>query len=320
MAANILSFNNVSKSYADKVALKGVTFDIPSNSIFGLLGPNGAGKTSLIRIVNQITAADSGKILFGKEPINRDVISKIGYLPEERGMYKKMRVEEQLLYLAQLKGLKRSDAKEKIHHWFEKFEIENWRRKRIDELSKGMQQKVQFILTVLHEPELLILDEPFTGFDPINTELIKSEILELKKKGVSIIFSTHNMASVEEICDEIALIDKSRVVLNGSVKDIREQYKNNVYEISFQGNMVTFANTLWTGAQIIETVKDEDDEHMAIVKIQLNKGFLINDILKALVQKVQIFSLQEVLPSLNEIFIQTVSKSSEPDQNLAPKE
>jgi ABC-2 type transport system ATP-binding protein len=288
------------------VALEGVSFAIPKNSIFGLLGPNGAGKTSLIRIINQITAADQGEILFNGAPITREMIGHVGYLPEERGLYKKMKVGEQLLYLTQLKGIEKAEAKIKIKAWLDKFEIAHWVNKRVEELSKGMQQKIQFILTVLHEPELLILDEPFTGFDPINTELIKSEILALKAKGVSVIFSTHNMSSVEEICDEIALIDESKVVLNGSVSEIKQAYKDNIYEITFNGHMVAFANSLWTSARI--TSSNKISEEKMSVRVKVNKGFKINDIIKAVINKVEIESLNEVLPSLNEIFIKTVSK------------
>src|SRR6185295_9239301 len=215
-----------------------VTFDVPAGSVFGLLGPNGAGKTSLIRIINQITGPDSGSILFNESKLEADHIRQIGYLPEERGLYRKMEVGEQCLYLAQLKGMSRADAMKKLKVWFEKFEIITWWKKKIDELSKGMQQKVQFIVTVVHEPKLLILDEPFSGFDPINAQLIKNEILELRKNGATVIFSTHNMGSVEELCDNIALINKSQKILDGSVKEIKKAYRSNTYRITFRGGAI----------------------------------------------------------------------------------
>ena len=224
---NILSANNIVKRYASHTALNDVSIDIPRESVFGLLGPNGAGKTSFIRIINQITGPDSGELFFEGEKLEQKHVELIGYLPEERGLYKKMAVGEQALYLAQLKGMSSIDARKKLKYWFEKFEIAAWWNKKVEELSKGMQQKVQFIVTVLHEPKLLILDEPFSGFDPINANIIKNEILHLKKQGSTILFSTHNMGSVEELCDNIALIHKSKKILDGSVKDIRKQYKTN---------------------------------------------------------------------------------------------
>ena len=249
---NILSAKNIVKRYSSHTALDDVTLEIPNQSIFGLLGPNGAGKTSLIRIITQITGPDSGEIIFGGEKLSQKHIGQIGYLPEERGLYKKMEVGEQALYLAQLKGMSKAEAKKKLKLWFEKFEIDTWWNKKVEELSKGMQQKVQFIVTVLHEPKLLILDEPFSGFDPINANIIKNEILHLKKQGSTILFSTHNMGSVEELCDNIALINKSKKILDGSVKDIRKQFKSNIYEIEFSGSMMGFTNSLWTFGKLIE--------------------------------------------------------------------
>ncbi|TAG61464.1 MAG: ATP-binding cassette domain-containing protein, partial [Runella slithyformis] len=222
---NILETHDVVKQYAEHRALDGVSIAIPKGSIFGLLGPNGAGKTSLIRIITQITAPDAGRVLFEGQPLRPDHIRQIGYLPEERGLYKKMKVGEQLLYLAQLKGLSEKQAMEKLKIWFKKFDIKTWWGKNVEDLSKGMQQKIQFVATVMHEPELIILDEPFSGFDPINANLIKDEILELKEKGSTIIFSTHRMESVEELCDHITLINKSKVVLNGSKKEVKDQFK-----------------------------------------------------------------------------------------------
>jgi ABC-2 type transport system ATP-binding protein len=304
---NILSADNIVKVYAAHTALNDVSIHIPSNSIFGLLGPNGAGKTSLIRIINQITAPDSGSVLFNGEALSPKHISQIGYLPEERGLYKKMEVGEQALYLAQLKGMKRDDAKRKLKNWFEKFDIAPWWNKKIEELSKGMQQKVQFIVTVLHEPQLLILDEPFSGFDPINANLIKNEILELKKKGATILFSTHNMGSVEELCDYIALIHQSKKILDGAVKEIKQRYKNNVFELEFEGNMMGFTNALWTGAELIEH-NSEGEFNKAKVKLKGNTQ--ANDLLTAVLPHIKIHSFKEIVPSMNDIFISTVSKEN----------
>ena len=223
----------VTKQFANHKALDQVSIQVPENSIFGLLGPNGAGKTTLIRIINQITAPDSGQLFFQSEKLQPNHIHQIGYLPEERGLYKKMKVGEQALYLAQLKGLSKSEALKRLKTWFEKFEIQPWWNKKVEELSKGMQQKVQFIVTVIHEPELIIFDEPFSGFDPINVNLIKDEILDIRERGATIIFSTHNMASVEELCDHIALIDNSRKILEGSVKAIKQEYKSHTFELSY---------------------------------------------------------------------------------------
>ena len=227
---NFIEINNVSKTYGTYKALNNISIKIPRQSIYGLLGPNGAGKTTLIRMLNQITAPDEGEIIFNGEKLNRNHISNIGYLPEERGLYKTMKVGEQAIYLAQLKGVSQIDAEKRLKAWFNKFGILNWWDKKVEELSKGMQQKIQFIVTVLHEPRLLIFDEPFSGFDPINAELLKSEILELQKNGATIIFSTHNMASVEELCSDIVLINKSKVILSGKIKDIRNSFKKNIYE------------------------------------------------------------------------------------------
>lgn len=302
----ILEINEVSKRYANHLALNNVSLTVPQQCIFGLLGPNGAGKTSLIRIINQITGPDSGRILFKGELLNPRHVERIGYLPEERGLYKKMAVGEQVLYLAQLKGLSKNDAKMRLKFWFEKFEMQTWWNKKIEELSKGMQQKVQFIVTVIHEPELLILDEPFSGFDPINAQLIKNEILELRKKGSTIIFSTHNMGSVEEICDNIALIHKSEKILDGAVKSIRQQFKNHVYKITFKGNTLGFTNALWTGAEILDKQTD-DDEHTFTLK--MSKSITSNQLLNAVLPHCEVLSFQELLPSMNDIFIRKVSNN-----------
>jgi ABC-2 type transport system ATP-binding protein len=301
---DIFSAKDVVKKYDKHTALDGVSINVKKNSIFGLLGPNGAGKTSLIRIINQITGPDSGELFFNGEKLQQHHIERIGYLPEERGLYKKMEVGEQALYLARLKGLSKHDATKRLKYWFEKFEITTWWNKKIEELSKGMQQKVQFIVTVLHEPELLILDEPFSGFDPINANLIKNEILELKQKGTSIIFSTHNMASVEELCDDIALINRSRKILEGSVKDIRKEHRTNTYKVEFIGNIISFTNAIWTGCELLEK---HTEGNVNIATIKLLYDATPNQLLQAIMPHVMVNGLQEIIPSMNDIFISKVS-------------
>jgi ABC-2 type transport system ATP-binding protein len=296
----MLSIRNIIKQYAKHRALDDVSIEIEKGSVFGLLGPNGAGKTSLIRIINQITAPDQGEILLNGEKLNPSHISKIGYLPEERGLYKKMEIGEQMLYLAQLKGLSKADATSRIRYWFEKMGIQSWWNKKVEDLSKGMQQKVQFIATVVHNPELIILDEPFSGFDPVNAQLITNEILELNQKGATIIFSTHRMESVEQLCDSIALIHKSKKILDGKVKDIKDLYRNNTYKIAYSGVLDSVESSLFT---INEEKKDEKGSHLTI---QINPGFSSNDVLKFLIPKVQVTELTEIVPSMNDIFIQNV--------------
>ena len=303
---DILNIQNVTKKYAAHVAVNDVSMNIPAQSVFGLLGPNGAGKTSLIRIITQITAPDSGQILFEGKPLHADHIGMMGYLPEERGLYKKMEVGEQALYLAQLKGLSRAEATKRLKYWFEKFEMQSWWKKKIEELSKGMAQKVQFITTILHEPKFLILDEPFTGFDPINAELVKNELLALKAKGTTIILSTHRMESVEELCTHIALINRSKKILEGSVKDIRKEYKSNTYEIQYHGNKIGFTNALWTGFELLE-LKDEAEYSSAKVKMLNNQT--PNDLLNVLLPNVQLLGFRELIPSMGDIFIQKVGQS-----------
>jgi len=303
----LLHVKRVYKSYAAHQALHNISLHVDKQSIFGLLGPNGAGKTTLIRIINQITGPDKGEIFFEKEILSQKHISQIGYLPEERGLYKKMKVGEQAIYLAQLKGMRKAEAIYKLKEWFEKFEITEWWDKKIEELSKGMAQKVQFITTVLHEPKLLILDEPFSGFDPINTNLIKKEILELRDKGSTIIFSTHNMESVEEICDNIALINKSKKILDGKVKEIKDTYKSNTYEIVYIGSKIAFTNALWTGFELI-AAKQEDERTYA--KVKANKNTNINQLIATILNDVTIISINEVIPSMNDIFIQKVNEIS----------
>jgi ABC-2 type transport system ATP-binding protein len=304
MSKLILEAKHIVKNYASHRALNDVSIAVPEKTIFGLLGPNGAGKTSLIRIINQITGPDSGEIFLDGELLNRAHIKDIGYLPEERGLYKKMKVGEQALYLAQLKGMDKAVAKAKLMDWFERFEISEWWNKKVDELSKGMAQKIQFITTVLHEPKLLILDEPFSGFDPINTNLVKSEILRLKEKGTSIILSTHNMDSVEEICDSIALINKSEKLLDGTVKDIKDRFKTQTYELDFTGSIIGFTNALWTNFELLEK-ETEGDNHKCKVKI-LNNKMGLNELLSVTLPEVKFNSVSEVVPSMNDIFIQVI--------------
>lgn len=296
----MLRINNIVKQYANHRALDNVSIEIERGSIFGLLGPNGAGKTSLIRIINQITAPDQGEILLNGEKLNPSHISRIGYLPEERGLYKKMEIGEQMLYLAQLKGLSRADATGRIKFWFEKMGIQSWWNKKVEDLSKGMQQKVQFIATVVHDPELIILDEPFSGFDPVNAQLITNEILELNRKGATIIFSTHRMESVEQLCDTIALLHKSKKILDGKVKDIKNLYRNNIYRIAFSGKIETSENFMFS----IKSQENEDD--ITHLTIQIEKEYSANDVLKFLIPQVQVTELVEVVPSMNDIFIQNV--------------
>jgi ABC-2 type transport system ATP-binding protein len=297
----MLSIRNIVKEYAKHRALDDVSIEIEKGKIFGLLGPNGAGKTSLIRIINQITAPDSGEVYFNGEKLNPEHINKIGYLPEERGLYKKMEIGEQMLYLAQLKGLSKADAIKRIKYWFEKMEMQTWWKKKVEDLSKGMQQKVQFVATVLHDPELIILDEPFSGFDPVNAEIIKDEILELNKKGTTIIFSTHRMESVEQLCHHIALIHKSHKILDGSIKDIKNAYRNETYKIQYEGSLNVSQN------QNFEIIQESVLDDLQEITIKLNAGIKTNDVLLELIPQVQIKHMEEVIPSINEIFIQKVT-------------
>ena len=305
----LLEVRNVSKRYSNHQALTDVSLTVSKGSVFGLLGPNGAGKTSLIRIINQITGPDSGEVRFMGERLEQRHVERIGYLPEERGLYKKMTVSDQVMYLARLKGLSRFEASRRMDEWFTRFEMQGWRKKKIEELSKGMQQKVQFIVTVIHSPELLILDEPFSGFDPINAQIIKNEILDLRAKGTTVIFSTHNMGSVEELCDHIALLDRSRKVLDGPVREIRKKYRSNVYRVAFKGNVIGFTNALWTGAEILEK-HEEDDTHVFTLRT-LNK-VNANQLLEAILPFCEVVTFNEIMPSMNDIFIRVVSESAAP--------
>jgi ABC-2 type transport system ATP-binding protein len=299
----MLSIRNIVKQYAGHTALSDVSLEVERGQIFGLLGPNGAGKTSLIRIINQITAPDSGEVYFNGEKLNQSHIERIGYLPEERGLYKKMEIGEQMIYLARLKGLSRDEATKRLKLWFEKLGMETWWKMKIEELSKGMQQKAQFVATVLHEPDLIILDEPFSGFDPVNAETIKNEILELNRKGATILFSTHRMESVEELCDSIALLHQSHKILDGRVKNIRNNYRSSTYLVEYNGKKLTFDGT--QPFDIIEETGGEDDTYT--IRIKLKEASTSNDVLKYLIPKTHINMLQEVIPSMNEIFIEQVN-------------
>ncbi len=298
---NILTLENVVKQYHNHRAVDGVSFEVPKGSIFGLLGPNGAGKTSLIRIITTITAADSGRVIFDGRPLNSDHPSSIGYMPEERGLYKKMKVADQLIYLAQLKGMSFGNARDKLRYWMKKFEIESWAEKKIEELSKGMQQKIQFIATVMHDPKLLILDEPFSGLDPINTNLIKDEIFNLHQKGTTIIFSTHRMEQVEEICQEIFMINNGKKVLEGKVNEIKERFKENKYLVQTKSPVEKDIST-----DAFDFIKNEGNE----LEVRINKAYTPNDLLKYLIEKgVEIKAFHEILPTINDIFIKAVESN-----------
>ncbi|AFK04355.1 ABC transporter related protein [Emticicia oligotrophica DSM 17448] len=300
---NILEVHNVVKRYSQHTALDNVSINIPKGVIFGLLGPNGAGKTSLIRIINQITGPDEGYVLFDGEKLAPKHIKEIGYLPEERGLYKKMKVGEQLLYLAQLKGLSEKQALEKLKEWFIKFDIKSWWTKNVEDLSKGMQQKIQFVATVLHEPQLIILDEPFSGFDPINADLIKNEILELKEKGSTIIFSTHRMESVEELCDHIALINKSQKVLDGEKNEIKERFKTHTYQARYWGDLTTNNEDF----EILDTKIISDNFKESTIKLKPNVPS--NQLIKQLIEQVEVRSFGENIPTMNSIFKMVVNET-----------
>ncbi len=296
---------NVTKRYADHLALDDVNISVKEGSIFGLLGPNGAGKTTLIRIINRITAPDTGEVFLNGEKLKPEHISDIGYLPEERGLYKKMKVGEQALYLSRLKGLSKKDALKRLKYWFEKFEIQAWWNKKVEELSKGMQQKIQFIITILHEPKLLIFDEPFSGFDPINANLMKQEILNIRDKGATIIFSTHNMSSVEELCDDINLINNAKSILNGNVDDIKKQYSTKEFEFTFNGDFNLLQSTLTANYELIEHKKLEDKFR---IKVKLMNNITTNQLLKSVIPCGNILSFNEVIPSMNDVFIRVVEE------------
>ncbi len=298
----ILSIQDVVKTYAEHIALDHVSVDVPKGHIFGLLGPNGAGKTSLIRIITQITAPDSGRVLFDGAPLSERHVNDIGYLPEERGLYKKMKVGEQLMYLAQLKGMSRAEAQSKLKDWFIRLDIKDWWNKPVDDLSKGMQQKTQFIATVVHEPTLLILDEPFSGFDPINANMLKDEILAIRDRGTTILFSTHRMESVEELCDGIALINHANVVLTGEKKEVQNRFKKNEFEVSFVGELPGETSSF----DLLGMESSQDNRRKA--RIKLHEKVRINEALGELIQHVDVYAFQEIIPSFNDIFIEVVSQ------------
>ncbi|MDR1720581.1 MAG: ATP-binding cassette domain-containing protein [Dysgonamonadaceae bacterium] len=297
-----LETKEITKQFTAHLALDKVDIRVPEAKIFGLLGPNGAGKTTLLRIINRITAPDSGEVLLNGRPLASQDIFDIGYLPEERGLYKKMKVGDQCVYLARLKGLSAIEAKKRLTGWFEKFDILSWWNKKLEELSKGMQQKVQFVVTVIHDPQLLIFDEPFSGFDPVNAELLKNEIMELKRQGKTIIFSTHNMASVEEICDEIALINHSRVVLDGNINEIKSHYKTNTFKVQVAND------DLELDAETGSVISKENHAYAPCFRIQKAQSLTNSGFLSALLKNNEIISFQEEIPSMHDIFIQTVQQ------------
>ncbi len=297
---------DVVKEFAGHRALNRVSISVKEASIFGLLGPNGAGKTTLIRIINQITAPDSGTLWFDQKPMRGGDVAQIGYLPEERGLYKKMKVGEQALYLAQLKGMRKQDAQQNLNYWFEKFGMLGWWNKRIEELSKGMAQKVQFITTVVHRPSLLIFDEPFTGFDPINAQQVKNEILELKKNGTTIIFSTHNMSSVEEMCDDIVLLNRSEKILEGAITAIRERFKSNTFEVICRVNNPEWVPVLDNRISVTERIKLSDLQVRLVIKAHFDR--LNNDVVTLLAEQAEIVSFKEIVPSMNDLFIRVVDE------------
>ncbi|MFM7310697.1 MAG: ABC transporter ATP-binding protein [Flavobacteriales bacterium] len=303
--APAIEVRHVSKSYASHQALRDVSLSVPQGAVFGLMGPNGAGKTTLIRIINQITGPDSGEVLFYGTPLQSEHVREIGYLPEERGLYKKMKVGEQCVYLAQLKGMDGKEAHNKLKEWFERFEMTSWWNKTIEDLSKGMAQKIQFVSTVLHEPKLLILDEPFSGFDPINAEIIRNEMLRLKELGTTIILSTHDMGSVEELCDHIGLINRSQLILNGSVQDVKESFRTNTYKIAFQGTAMDLGIGLWAHFELVRHIPGEKE---SVAEIKLMEGKTLNDLLSALIPHIQIQSVNELIPTMDQIFIQAVNQ------------
>lgn len=306
MSENIIECRNVCKNFGEKVALDNVSVSVPKGGIFGLLGPNGAGKTTLIRIINRITIPNGGEVLFDGRPITQSDVEKIGYLPEERGLYHKMEVGDQAMYLAQLKGMSAAEARKALKEWFVRFGIQDWWKKKVEELSKGMAQKVQFITTVVHKPSLMILDEPFSGFDPVNAELIRKEILRLKDEGATIILSTHNMESVEELCDNIALINKSHLVITGGVNEIRHKYGNNNIELVYTGE-----DKVKDAEGIFKVLSDEDNAGRHTAVLTLGENVSSNDALSVLLgQDIIVNSFKELIPRMNDIFIKLVTEEA----------
>ncbi len=309
----LFTAKNVYKTFSSTRALTDVSLSVKEQSIFGLLGPNGAGKTTLIRIINQITAPDEGEVMLKGKRMKHSDVAHIGYLPEERGLYKKMKVGEQAVYLARLKGMSKQDAIASLKGWFEKFEMGGWWNKKVEELSKGMQQKVQFVTTVVHNPKLLIFDEPFSGFDPINTNMLKREILDLRKNGATIIFSTHNMGSVEELCDHIALINKSVKIVDGPTTEIRQKYKSNIYEINYKGNFEQVANSL---KQHFTVINHTENERENTLQVQHYNGGANNQLLQTILPEAEIISFREIIPGMNDVFIKAVQESNQSNSNL----
>lgn len=305
---DILQVENVTKAYASHVALDNVSLNVPQGCVYGLLGPNGAGKTTLIRIINHITAPDSGRVILDGHPLTQNDVEHIGYLPEERGLYKKMKVGEQAVFFARLKGLSKHDATIRLKQWFDKFDISGWWDKKVEELSKGMAQKVQFIVTVLHRPKLLIFDEPFSGFDPINANLLKEEILQLKNEGATVIFSTHNMSSVEEICDNITLINKSRNILSGNVDELRRRFFGNRYDLTFNGDARVLMEKLLPVAGEF-TLGEPDGQGRNRVSLHLNDGASLRDLITIANENVSLAGFNESISSMNDIFIRAVKES-----------
>ncbi|MCC8034839.1 MAG: ABC transporter ATP-binding protein [Rikenellaceae bacterium] len=310
---NLITVENVSKSYTGHKALSDVSLSIPRGSIYGLLGPNGAGKTTLIRIINRITAPDSGRILFDGHDLEPEDVRRIGYLPEERGLYKKMKVGEQALYLAMLKGMSKKEATARLKEWFIRFDIKEWWNKKVEELSKGMAQKVQFIVTVLHNPELLILDEPFSGFDPVNASLIREEILRLRGEGATVIFSTHNMSSVEEICDHITLINKSRNILTGPVDEIRRSHGGDMYDVDFKGSAAEVSGRLEGLCSVLE--RQDDGTGYGKLKLGIEDCGKVRRVVEVINEAVELRTFREIIPSMNDIFIKAVSEESASSNN-----
>lgn len=302
---HIVEVQNITKKYGTYTALNDVSLTVKDNHILGLLGPNGAGKTTLIRIMNHITTPDQGKVFFQKQQLTQEHVNQIGYLPEERGLYRKMKVGDQAVYLACLKGIPKQEAIQRLKYWFDKFEIASWWNRKVEELSKGMQQKLQFIVTVIHEPNFFIFDEPFSGFDPINVNLLKNEILELKKKGASIIFSTHNMASVEELCDDIVLINKANKILDGDIKSIKNQFKENLFQIQYTTSSPIDLASILPECYTIKSISTIENISTALIQVDKKTA---NDLLTALIPHVYIQNFQEIYPTMNEIFISQVNK------------
>lgn len=297
--------HDIVKDYSGHRALDGLNLSVEEGRVYGLLGPNGAGKTTFIRILNQITKPDSGEVLLDGHKLCPSDIENIGYLPEERGLYKKMKVGEQAVFLAQLKGLSKHDATLRLKAWFEKFGIEQWWNKKVEELSKGMQQKVQYIVTVLHEPKLLIFDEPFSGFDPVNANLLKNEIMELKQKGATVLFSTHNMSSVEEVCDSITLINKSKAVLSGSVWDVKQKYKDNTFSIKFNGDASFFSSA--DSRVVMSEIQKQRDYTSAIITPR--EALSANELIRYMLEHVELVGFEEKMPSMNDIFLKVVGSN-----------